>query len=414
MDPKTETQTAPASSDELKDLVSKAVADALAPIKEALSKKVTSNMGDLPSAPKPEPMFGTDMREDNLEKGIGMARLIKAKAVAKLDPDRYRSAADVAKAWGYHKVSKALTQNDFDSGGSLVHQQFAGEMVALLRNMTVMRKAGARQLPMPGGNLTWDRQSGAATAYYGQENTAITPSEQTTDQFILSEKKLTALVPMSNDLIRNASISSEQFVRDDLLNVMALREDLAFLRGSGASSEPTGVRYRIASGNVYAETTASDGAPTLLEAKKEFGKAKQKLKDANIPEINRVWIMSPRTERVIGEIAGPGGDGTNPFEREMSEKGTLRGYKYIVSKQVPDNLVDTESELYLLEMSEVIIGDSMNLEIEVFPNATYSNSGTIVSGVSNDLSVIRAISKHDINLRHTTAGVCVTTLTWGE
>ena len=65
-------------------------------------------------------------------------------------------------------------------------------------------------------------------------------------------------------------------------------------------------------------------------------------------------------------------------------------------------------------MSEVVIGDSLNLEVEVFPNGTYSNSGTIVSGVSNDLTIIRAISKHDINMLHNLSGVCVEEISWGR
>lgn len=398
-------------------VVAKAVADAMKPLEEQLKQKATSNFTPPPAKAEGTLSIEFHGKEAADGSGLGFIRFAKAKATALLRSQRegrFVSPFEVAKGWGYNTVAKALNQNDFDNGGSLVHQQFATEMIELLRNKAVVRKAGPRVLPMVGGNLTMDRQSAAATAYYGQESTAITPSDPSTDQITLSEKKLTALVAVSNDLIRNASISAEEFVRDDLLNVMAIREDLAFLRGIGSSSEPTGLRNRIASAHVYAETVGSEGSPTFAEIKAELDKAVSKLELANVPMIKPVWFMSPRTKLAIMRASGPGAEGTNSLEREMVENGTLRGFPFYATVQIPTNLGGDgdESELYLVDMSEVLIGDSLNLELEVFPNGAWSNSGTIVSGISNDQTVIRAISKHDINLRHTTAGVVVTELSW--
>ena len=50
----------------------------------------------------------------------------------------------------------------------------------------------------------------------------------------LVARKLTAMVPVSNDLIRRSPIGVEEIVRDDLVQTIARREDLAFLRGDGA------------------------------------------------------------------------------------------------------------------------------------------------------------------------------------
>lgn len=407
----------PAEEMSLDEKIAKSVEAAMAPVLETLkTTKATGNMTGAPTGGEQSGTAGSGSRfevgkEAAEGSGINLIRAVKAKAVAKADG---RSAAEVAKAWGYHSVAKTLTQGDFGAGGSLVHQQYAAEFVELLRKRTVVRKAGARQIPMPSGNLTWDRQASAATAYYGQENSAITTSEPSTDQFSLSEKKLTALVPVSMDLVRNASIGAEEFVRDDLLNVMALREDLAFLRGSGSSSEPTGLRYRITSGHIYPETVASEGTVTLAEAKKEMGKAKRKLKDANVPMLNPVWFAGNRAEAALEALVASGGNGSNQLETELAS-GKLRGFPVFFTNQIPENLGGDgdESELYLVDMSEVIIGDSMNLEVETFVGGAYHNGSSVVSGISNDLMVIRAISKHDINMRHTVSGVVVTELSWG-
>ena len=75
----------------------------------------------------------------------------------------------------------------------------------------------------------------------------------------------------------------------------------------------------------------------------------------------------------------------------------------------------TQSELYFLEMSEVFIGDSLALELEVFANAAYVDSaGNLRSGVSRDESVARLIRKMDFAMRHVQSGHVTEELTWGN
>jgi HK97 family phage major capsid protein len=402
----------------IEEAIAKAVAKAVEPLEAALKAKATSNMTGAPmggdtssTAPEYRATFTSRNVKDAAEgTGLNFIRGLKAKAVGLMSG---QAPAEVAKRWGYEAVSKALSQGGFSAGGSLVHQEFANELIPLLRNLTVVRKAGARVVPM-GASLIFDRQASAGTAYYGQENTAITPTEQTTDQVVLSEKKLTALTAVSNDLIRNASVSAEEFVRDDLLQIMAIREDLAFLRGSGTASEPLGIRNQATT--TYYETISSATNPTLAEMKKELDKACLTLAQANIPMTRCAWFMAPRTKKAITAMVGPGAEGYNSLERELSDSGTLRGFPVYVTNQIPINLTTdsqgSSSELYCVDMNEVIIGESLACECEVFPNGAWSNSGTIVSGISNDQTVIRCLSKHDIALRRRAGAVVVTKLSW--
>ena len=77
--------------------------------------------------------------------------------------------------------------------------------------------------------MTLPRQASPATASYGTENSQIAASQQSLKQIVASFKKLTALVPISNDLMRYADPAIDAMVRDDLVEVIALREDLAFM-----------------------------------------------------------------------------------------------------------------------------------------------------------------------------------------
>jgi HK97 family phage major capsid protein len=370
--------------------------------------KVEEPLVKLMGAPAPSDVkVGKDASEGT---GINLGRYLRAKAVAKLHDT---NPASVAKAWGYDYVAKALSTSDFANGGSLVHPQFAGEFIELLRNQAVIRKAGARVLPM-GASLTFDGQTGAASAAYQGSTTAASTSNPTSGQpLVLSEKKLVGLVPVPNDLIRNAnaSISAEEWIRNDLVQVMALTEDLKFLYGSGSAFEPKGLQSQLKSANKYAMTAlGTANKPTIGELKLEINKAKKTMKKANAPMRSLFWVMSPTVEAGIKNAVGPGGEGYNAYEREMNEKGTLAGYPYYVTNQITES---TSADLFLFDASEIIIGESMGLELEFFPNSAFSQSGSVVSGISTDQSVFRAIAKHDIGLRHDVSGINVTGVTYG-
>lgn len=371
----------------------------------------------LPEAGDPDvaPLTHYQVGDDEAKgKGIRVVRMLKAMATAKMHGGK--DAIQILKAQGYRTEAKALSSLNLTGGAQLIHHEYAAELIPMLRNLAVIRKAGARTFPM-GASIEFDRQSTAGTAYYGRsiDNTAITESEQALDALRMSEKKLTALTAVPNDLIRSASVSAEEFVRDDLLQVMALREDLAFIRGTGTDGTPMGLRYQAHSDNIYVETMTTEGSPTLAEAKAELIKARKKLRRANIPLINPVWLMASNGEAGLMALAGPGGDGTNVLEAEYSQKGTLYKIPVFITEQIPTNLGGgtDESELYLVDMHYAMIGESMNLELEVFPNGTWDSSGTVKSGISNDMTVIRAIAKHDFGLRQSKAAVVVTEFSWG-
>ena len=378
-------------------------------IAEAIEKGISDRMNNLPVG---ETRSRYEVGEEKAaDKGILLARFVKAKAVAAME---HRPVRDVLKGWGDRHVTRALSQGSFGDGGSLVLPQFSSEFIELLRNETVIRKAGARQISMPGGNLTFGGQESAASAgYVGEKGPISESSPKTSQPLVLSEKKLAGLVPLTNDLIRNASISAEAFVRDDLVQVMAVTEDSAFLYGDGTQFAPKGIKLGLASGHRYAMSAlAAAGVPTVAEVKKELAKALRKLKTSKIPVRNWAWFLTPAQEQAIIQAVGPGAEGTNSLEREMAERGTLLGHKFYVSTQIADN--GTIGDLFLLPMDQVVIGDSLSLELEVFPNAAWVSGGNVVSGISTDQSVIRAIAKHDIGLRYDVAGVCVTGVTWGN
>jgi HK97 family phage major capsid protein len=94
---------------------------------------------------------------------------------------------------------------------------------------------------MPFGKLSLPRISTAAAATYGAENANVGKTQQGTDKVDLVFKKLAALVPISNDLIRYSIANTNSVILNDVVRAMAAKEDITFLRSTGSGNSPTGI-----------------------------------------------------------------------------------------------------------------------------------------------------------------------------
>jgi HK97 family phage major capsid protein len=408
--------------------VAAATAKAIEPLQKKLEEqsqqlaafgreKATNNVGGTPNPDAPAPLHARRAADGS---GISFVRIAKGIAMVHLKQMKgeHITLEKQLEKWGYKDevdaLKKAFTASSLTDGGSLIPEVFATEVIELLRHRTAIRKLGYRQMDLSAGNLTIGRQSGAATAAYVAEGAVIGTSKPSTEQVRLSAKKLASLVPVSNDLIRQATPSAEEFVRQDLLKVMALREDLAFIRGDGQADTPKGLRYDTNANNVYAATAVAPKLPTLAEVRTELAKAKYSLNKNDVPVSpdELAWIFSPRTRYYL-ELLQDGNGNNAIFATELAQ-GMLWGIDFVDTTQIPDNLGGgDESELYLYNKNELMIGDHMQLEVTVAPNGTYEEGGAAKSGLSRDETPIRVLSAHDSKLRHNVSAACVTTLRWG-
>ncbi len=336
-----------------------------------------------------------------------------------------------------HPVTKALLVSVGPSGGFIVPPDYVNAIIELLRPRAQVRGAGPRVIPMPRGTMTLPGQASAASASYGSENAKITKSQQTLNQIVATYKKLTALVPVSNDMMRYADPAVDAFVRDDLVKVMALREDLAFLLGTGLADSPKGYltfanEYAVdgggtagvfdltgaaactaASGGNFITTTASF---TLATVAQEIGGAINKLDTANVPDTKRVWFMHPRSKNYLLNVQNS--LGVYVYRDEVL-KGTLLGYPIKTTTQIPINIISPSSAntdtsfVILAEMDESMILDSMQLELAVSREGSYiDENGNTVSAFQQDQTIIRAIQEHDFQLRHRAACAVIQFVRW--
>jgi HK97 family phage major capsid protein len=320
-------------------------------------------------------------------------------------------------------IQKALAAGIGPSGGFIVPPEYVNEIIELLRPRAVVRAANPRSMPMPRGTMTLPAQTAAATATYGSETAQISASQQQLGQIVATYKKLTALVPVTNDLMRYASPAADAFVRDDLVKVMALREDLAFLIGDGTQDTPKGFlgfannyvanqagtvgNWSSTGDSTYAvggNFITSNESYTLTTVANELAGLVNKLDTANVPDIKRRWFFHPRIFNYLNNLLNS--LGVYVYRDELS-RGTLLGYPFSKSTQIPVNLYDTNAAqttctfIFLVEMDDAIVLDSMSLELAVSREGTYyDTTGTLQSAFQKDQTLIRAIAEHDFQMRH--------------
>lgn len=328
-------------------------------------------------------------------------RFVRALAAARGDIDR---ALSTAKARGDKETidlldraaatrAKAMTLSSFSDGGALVPEEFSAEVIGLLYPMLTISALGAQMVPMPNGNLTLPFLSSGVSAAYIGETQNITPSQQVVGHIQLQAKKLAALVPLSNDLLRSPSARADAFVQADLVRALAVATDVSFLRGSGSAASPKGVRNWADSANVFNQTG------TTLQAKvDDLGKCQRVIQEQNVPLDKAGFILSPRTGWGLRNTLDSLG---NFVFIRMMEAGMIMGFPFKESTSVPNTLGSgNKSEVIFGAFGHVLIGDTETIEISAHPDGAFHDGSAIVSGISADMTPIRAIARHDLACRY--------------
>lgn len=341
--------------------------------------------------------------------GASFARMAMAIAAGQGD---LQSAVQFARTEiGDEAVAMAI-DTSANSGGSLIPQNMHDEIIELLRPRTVVRALGARTMPLPNGNLSLPRMASGATSSYVGEGSDVLASEGKTDDVGLSAKTMITLVPMSNQLIGRAGFQVEQIFLNDALASMAVREDKAFLRDTGANDTPTGfAKECLEEGRIEPWSGTADlaGIDAYLD------KLVLTLMESDSLLITPGWAMAPRTFMKLFGLRDGNGNKVYP---EMAQ-GQLKGWPIKHTTTIPTNL-DTseaennnETEIYFADWADVVIGESDLMTIAFSREATYKDAqGNLVSAFSRNQSLIRVVKEHDIGFRHPEGLVLGTEVPW--
>ncbi len=293
---------------------------------------------------------------------------------------------------------KALSATVPSDGGYLVPEVYANEIIELLYPATVIYSLGARRLGMANGNLNIPKIKTGSRAMFTGENRAIPKSAPKFGNLKLSAKKLTALIPMSNDLLRSTNFDNDVIVGQDVTKQMALGVDFGALLGSGGEFQPLGIikNKAVQSIDVTSLDAAYASSDGVLTAAFPNYLVAAVLRN-NVYADGLGFVFNTSVEQFFKSIRDNVGGFI--FAKEMNENGTLVGYPYRTT-----NLLETvngKTNIIFGNWNDLIIGEQGALEIDTSREGTWTDdAGNLVSAFENDQTLIRAIDNVDVGLRH--------------
>lgn len=304
-------------------------------------------------------------------------------------------------------VIKALGISEVGTGGAWVPDDFASEIIPMLKPFSAVRSTGVRVEPLANGRRTYKRNTSGSTAYWVAAGGTITSSSPGAGAYEMLTKKAGAIVGIQNELLRyGGNDLIFQTVQDDMLREVARLEDVAFLLGTGTNGAPKGILHWTASGNQFDSTGSS--SPTTATRRADLVKAAGLPRRANVPVIDPAVFMNGRTYYDL--LAAVDANSNPAFERYLLT-GTLFGYRIVVTENISSPVAG--SYVIFADMGQAVIGQGLATQIEFFPNATWSEAGTITSGISTDQSAFRVLTESDFMLRYDTAASVINKVIWG-
>ena len=225
--------------------------------------------------------------------------------------------------------NKDLVEGRDPDGGYLVQPEYRNTLMSLIEQYGVARQY-CTVVPMSTTELIMPKLTGGVQVYWIGEGQTISSTQPTFGEFRMTVKKLAALVPMTSELLNDASLAIANLLATLFAQALAKEEDRVVFTGNTAVNDPfNGVlndpgvgTYTLASGHEkFTEVTASELADVTS------GRA--------LYTQGARWFMHRTIFNVIRQITD--GDGMyiwgNPTQ--SVDQGLIWGYPYTLVESMP-------------------------------------------------------------------------------
>lgn len=252
-----------------------------------------------------------------------------------------------------------MQAGDAELGGNTVATDLRLPMVELLRNNMVMSQLGPQTLSGLVGNVAIPKQTEGGTAYWVSEEGTIPDSTQKVGLITLTPKRLGARTPYTRQFLRQSAIGAEAFVRNDLMQELALAWDLAAFDGTGANGQPRGIMRTPGTNEI-----TFGGAPTW--AKIVDFETQVDVRNALTGNIAYVTTPAVRGKWKVTEKAA----NTAQFIWTGTE---VNGYSALTTNQIPTNRVVYGN------FNSVILADWEGMEVVVDPYTKAAEGRVVIT-----------------------------------
>ena len=281
-----------------------------------------------------------------------------------------------------------MTVGTTTAGGYLVGTDTIPSVIELLTNKLILGQAGASMLTGLVGDVAIPKQTGGATGYWVAEGNAPTEGAQTLGQVALTPHTFGAYVDISRKLLKQSSVSVEQFVRNDIARTIALGIDYAGLHGDSGSdaNQPDGVAVTSGIGSVVGGTNgAAPDWADIVDLETEVGQD-----NADIGAL--AYITNAKVRGKLKKTMRTATYGDIPVW-DANANG-INGYSAYVTNQVRSNLTkgnsSVASAIFFGNWADLVIGMWGEMDMLVDPYSL-STSGAVR---------IVAFQDVDFGLRH--------------
>jgi HK97 family phage major capsid protein len=286
---------------------------------------------------------------------------------------------------GYLKPVRKAGQyiSTFEDGGLWAKETHAGEMIAFLREASlILSLPGLPTYSGYGTRMVITRQGSTASAEWVGEGKTSAPSGITYDECVLGSHKLMGKVPISGDLLRLGGAAAT--VGNELRTVMGETIDDACLNGKG-SGKPTGLFQMTADAHKF--DISGTGSQNKIDDTLKLPFA---LRTAKIPGAFGGSFLAPVTTHQ--HLAGVRGQDTYIFEEMRDlDNPKLHGKRVVSSMKLEDIGTGGESVLGYVLAQYLAFGEAAAMEVAV---------GESGDDFTNDMVTVRGIAYADFGMKY--------------
>ncbi len=205
-----------------------------------------------------------------------------------------------AKRWCQdHGVeARAMGSTSANSGSAVVPDVLSSTVIRLVDQYSAFAQ-NATSVAMPSDVLQFPRRSGGTTAYWIDENTAITASDPTMNQVSLTARKVSGAVVIASELLADSIVSISDFIATELGLSLANAVEAAAWSGNPANAPGVAGLVTSHTGGLLASSGATYAASLVTAAgdtPDEVTKANLLAMMAAVPQHSRQgakWFCSP-------------------------------------------------------------------------------------------------------------------------
>jgi HK97 family phage prohead protease/HK97 family phage major capsid protein len=296
------------------------------------------------------------------------------------------------------ELKDSMSVTNPSAGGFFVPQDMVRNIIDMLYDATVIFELGAQRVEMPHGNLIMPKITSGASAYWDGEERPIRASRPGVGQLRLSAKRLSAMVPSTEELLLSTAFSSDLMFGNMLIRRMSLVLEKGAILGRGTDYEPLGLlnnknveKISLLTVNDSQIADAS-GRPSADLPIWLCGKVFRK----NVLGGSFGWTFNTDMETYLKCMKSQTGQFI--WKDEM-DKGTLNGYPYRTTNIIPTENGMTSMIFRLWE--DLIVGELNGLTTRTSYDATVRmDDGQDVSLFQTAQTATRAIMYVDVGLAH--------------